>query len=204
MFESAIEVLKAKDPVLAEIINRVGTCTLVLEQDPFRALAEAMVYQQLSIKAAGTIVRRFTAIYPNCSFPSPKDVLSTPDGKLREVGISTQKVRYLKDLSQKFLEGLVSPHEFSHMSDEEIIGQLTKVKGIGRWTAEMFLIFSLGRPSVLPVDALGFRKAVQQGYGLESSPSEEGIRMLARKWEPYCTVATWYLWRSLDVAPLRQ
>lgn len=200
MFENAIEVLKTRDPVLAEIINRIEPCMLVLEKNPFQALAESILYQQLSIKAASTIVRRFTAIYPNRSFPSPKDILSTPDKKLREVGISNQKVRYLKDLSQKFLEGIMTPSKFHDMSDEEIIAQLTKVKGVGRWTAEMFLIFSLGRPNVLPIDDLGLQKAVQQCYGLENLPSEEEIRTLAKKWEPYCTVATWYLWRSLDAA----
>ncbi|MBL7073808.1 DNA-3-methyladenine glycosylase 2 family protein [candidate division KSB1 bacterium] len=204
MFEKAVAVLKTKDPILREVINRVGTCTLELEQDAFKALTESIIYQQLSIKAAGTIAKRFTAIYPNYSFPDPKDVLSTPDGKLREVGISNQKARYLKDLSHKFLDGIVTPSKFPDMSDEEIIEHLTKVKGIGRWTAEMFLIFSLGRPNVLPVDDLGFQKAVQRHYGIENFRSESKLRMLAKKWEPYCSVATWYLWRSLDVVPVRE
>lgn len=197
MFEKAIEKLKLKDHVLAKIINRVGPCTLELGKEPFQSLVEAIIYQQLSIKAAGTIVRRFADIYLNCFFPSPEDILSTEDEKLREVGISRQKIRYLKDLSQKFLDGIITPSKFSDMPDEEIIEQLTKVLGIGRWTAEMFLIFFLGRPNVLPINDLGFQKSVQQWYGFEHLPSEEEIRWIAKNWEPYCTVATWYLWKSI-------
>lgn len=197
MFENEIALLKEKDPVLAEIIDRVGHCTLELEEDSFRALAEAILYQQLSLKAASTIVGRFVEIYPNRSFPKPIDILETEDERLRKAGISRQKIRYLKDLSCKFMDGIVIPSEFRDMSNEEIMEQLIKVKGIGRWTAEMFLIFSLGRPNVLPVDDLGFQKAIQKWYGFKNLPSEVQIRIIAKKWEPYCTVATWYLWKSI-------
>lgn len=197
MFENEIALLKGKDPVLAEIIDRIGHCTLELEEDSFRALAEAILYQQLSLKAASTIVGRFVDIYPNRSFPKPIDILETEDERLRKAGISRQKIRYLKDLSCKFMDGIVIPSEFRDMSNEEIIEQLIKVKGIGRWTAEMFLIFSLGRVNVLPVDDLGFQKAIQKWYGFENLPSEVQIRTIAKEWEPYCTVATWYLWKSL-------
>lgn len=203
VFENEIEELKAKDPVLAEVIDRVGPCTLELEPDPFWALAEAILYQQLSMKAAGTIAGRFKALYEN-SPPGPKDVLDTPDEKIREVGVSRPKVRYLKDLSRKFSEDIVTPSELPDMPDEEVIEQLTQIKGVGRWTAEMFLIFSLGRPDVLPVDDLGLQKAVQKCYGLKNLPSEVKIRKLAKKWEPYRTAATWYLWRSLAATPLSQ
>lgn len=197
MFENEIALLKEKDPVLAEIIDRVGHCTLELEEDSFRALAEAILYQQLSLKAASTIVGRFVEIYPNRSFPKPIDILETEDERLRKAGISRQKIRYLKDLSCKFMDGIVTPPKFSDMTNDEIVEQLIKVKGIGRWTAEMFLIFSLGRVNVLPVDDLGFQKAIQKWYGFENLPSEVQIRIIAKKWEPYCTVATWYLWKSL-------
>jgi DNA-3-methyladenine glycosylase II len=197
MFENEIALLKEKDPVLAEIIDRVGRCTLELEEDSFRGLAEAILYQQLSLKAASTIVGRFVEIYPNRSFPKPIDILETEDERLRKAGISRQKIRYLKDLSCKFMDGIVTPPKFSDMTNDEIVEQLIKVKGIGRWTAEMFLIFSLGRVNVLPVDDLGFRKAIQKWYGFENLPSEVQIRIIAKKWEPYCTVATWYLWKSL-------
>lgn len=197
MFENEIALLKEKDPVLAEIIDRVGHCTLELEEDSFRALAEAILYQQLSLKAASTIVGRFIEIYPNRPFPKPIDILETEDERLRKAGISRQKIRYLKDLSCKFMDGIVTPPKFSDMTNDEIVEQLIKVKGIGRWTAEMFLIFSLGRVNVLPVDDLGFQKAIQKWYGFENLPSEVQIRIIAKKWEPYCTVATWYLWKSL-------
>ncbi len=197
MFENEIALLKEKDPVLAEIIDRVGRCTLELEEDSFRGLAEAILYQQLSLKAASTIVGRFIEIYPNRPFPKPIDILETEDERLRKAGISRQKIRYLKDLSCKFMDGIVTPPKFSDMTNDEIVEQLIKVKGIGRWTAEMFLIFSLGRVNVLPVDDLGFRKAIQKWYGFENFPSEVQIRIIAKKWEPYCTVATWYLWKSL-------
>lgn len=197
MFENEIALLKEKDPVLAEIIDRVGHCTLELEEDSFRGLAEAILYQQLSLKAASTIVGRFVEIYPNRPFPKPIDILETEDKRLRKAGISRQKIRYLKDLSCKFMDGIITPPKFSDMTDDEIVEQLIKVKGIGRWTAEMFLIFSLGRVNVLPVDDLGFQKAIQKWYGFDDIPSEEEIRTIARKWEPYCTVATWYLWKSI-------
>lgn len=198
MFEDAIGILKKRDPVLANIIEDVGSCTLEIEEDYFQSLAEAILYQQLSLKAASSIVKRFKDIYVGCSFPGPKDILETEDGKLKNVGISRQKIRYLKDLSQKFIKGIINPSKFSDMNDNEIVEQLTKVKGVGRWTAEMFLIFSLRRPNVLPVDDLGLQKAIQKWYGFDDIPSREEIKNIAKKWEPYCTVATWYLWKASD------
>jgi DNA-3-methyladenine glycosylase II len=198
MFENAVDILKKRDPILAKIINDIGSCTLELESDYFQSLAEAILYQQLSLKAASSIVKRFKNIYPMRSFPEPGDVLKTEDEKLRHAGISSQKVRYLKDLSKKFIEGIVKPSNFFDMNDDEVIEQLTKVKGIGRWTAEMFLIFSLGRPNVLPLEDLGLQKAIQKWYGFDNIPSKEEIRNIAKKWEPYCTVATWYLWKASE------
>ncbi len=203
-FDSAVEALKNKDNVLRHIINRIGPCTLTLEPDAFKALAESILYQQLSIKAAGTILKRFVSLYPGKPFPAPEDILRTSDETLRSAGISKQKARYLKDLSLKFQEGTITPSRFPGMDDEEIIEHLVQVKGIGRWTAEMFLIFSLGRPDVLPVDDFGLRKAVGKHYGLIDLPSPEQTRKIAQKWEPYRTIATWYLWKSLDVAPLEK
>ena len=192
------------DPVLARIIEEVGPCTLKLERDHFKALAESIIYQQLSGKAASTIVKRFMALYPKRSFPTPKDILRTKDEKLRSVGISPQKLRYLKDLSQKFSDGTIDTSNFKRMSDEEIIDHLIQGKGIGRWTAEMFLIFSLGRPDVLPVDDLGIQKAIKELYRLHKMPSPDKMRKIGKKWEPYRTVATWYLWRSQDIVTLAQ
>lgn len=198
MFENAVDILKKRDPILAKIIKDVGSFALEIEVDYFQSLAEAILYQQLSLKAASSIVKRFKDMYPGSCFPEPKDMLETEDEKLRLAGISRQKIGYLKDLSRKFIVGIVKPSKFSDMNDEDIIEQLTKVKGIGRWTAEMFLIFSLRRPNVLPVDDLGLQKAIQKWYGFDNIPSREEIRNIAKKWEPYCTIATWYLWKASD------
>jgi DNA-3-methyladenine glycosylase II len=202
--DSAVETLKKRDSVLRHIINRIGPCTLTLEPHAFKALAESILYQQLSIKAASTIVKRFTALYPERPFPGPEDILNTTDEDLRSAGISGQKARYLKDLSLKFQEGIITPTKFPEMDDEEIIEHLVQVKGIGRWTAEMFLIFSLGRPDVLPVDDFGLRKAVGKHYGTGDLASPEQTRKIAETWQPYRTFATWYLWKSLDAAPLER
>jgi DNA-3-methyladenine glycosylase II len=197
MFEEATEVLKARDPVLRGIIERVGPLELEPEGDPFRSLAEAIIYQQLSGKAAGTILERFKAIYAGKEFPAPDDVLKTSGERLREAGVSKQKSSYLKDLSEKFSNGTITPDKFPEMSDEEVIEHLTQVKGIGTWTAEMFLIFRLGRPNVFPIDDMGFRNAITKNYGIEDfSPSGEAVA-LRERWEPHCTAATLYMWRSL-------
>lgn len=196
-FGEAAVVLRDCDPVLGKVIDCLDAHELTLQTDSFRALVESILCQQLATKAADAITKRFVELYPQRVFPSPEDVLSTPDETLRRVGISNQKARYLKDLATRCLDGTLTPSEYPTMSDEEIIAQLCKVKGIGRWTAEMFLIFSLGRPNVLPVDDFGVRKAVQRLYGLAELPSREQVREMGRKWEPHRTAATWYLWRSL-------
>jgi DNA-3-methyladenine glycosylase II len=200
-FEAAIAQLKTADPKLAEIIEIVGPCRLTPTEDAYFALAESIIHQQLSMKAAGTIFRRFAALMPGKAFPDPEDVLAAREETLKAVGLSGQKIRYLRDLSAKFLDGTVDPSGFSSMSDEEIIAELTKIKGIGRWTAEMYLIFSLARPNVLPVDDLGLQKAIQRHYGLNDLPIIQRIREVAVRWQPFCTVATWYMWRSFECMP---
>jgi DNA-3-methyladenine glycosylase II len=155
------------------------------------------------MKAARTIFQRFSALIPEKAFPDPEDVLAATDESLRAVGLSGQKIRYLRDLSAKFLDGTVDPDTFRTLSDEEIISELTRIKGIGRWTVEMFLIFSLARPNILPVDDLGLQKAVQRYYGLEEHQRIiPRILEVASRWQPYCTVATWYMWRSFECMPL--
>ena len=198
-WDRAVQSLRARDTVLAQVIETIGPCTLVLDRDAFRSLAGAIIHQQLSMKAAHTILTRFTALYPQRVFPSPADVLCTMEVTLREVGLSNRKAQYLKDLAQKLHDGVVVPTRFLEMSDEEIVEQLTRVKGIGRWSAHMFLIFSLGRPNVLPVGDLGLQRAVEQLYG--PVESELDLRRLAERWEPYCTVAVWYMWKSLGAEP---
>jgi DNA-3-methyladenine glycosylase II len=159
-------------------------------------LVEAIITQQLSAKAADSISARFRAIYGK--FPKPADVIETSDAKLRKAGLSYMKVSYIKDLSKKIESKEIRLAYMRNLSDEEVIVQLTQVKGIGRWTAEMFLIFSLGRLDVLPVGDLGLRKGIRNLYSLEELPEKEQIECIAEKWRPYRSVATWYLWRSQD------
>ncbi len=162
-------------------------------------LCRSIVYQQLSGKAAGTIMTRFLGLYePHVLLPEV--LLRTTDDTLRGIGLSRQKIAYLKDLAARVQDGVLQLDTLPMHSDAEVIRQLTHVKGIGRWTAEMFLIFTLGRLDVFPVDDLGIRKAMQHAYGYKRLPAPVTMQRHARKWTPYRTIATWYLWRSLDVA----
>ena len=185
-----------KDRKLAKVIDKVGEFNLSLTKNPYRSLVEAIITQQLSGKAADSISTRFRAIYGK--FPKPADVMETSDAKLRKAGLSYMKVSYIKDLSKKVESKEIRLAYMKNLTDEEVIVQLTQVKGIGRWTAEMFLIFSLGRLDVLPVGDLGLKKGIQRLYSLDELPEKEQIEHIAEKWRPYRSVATWYLWRSLD------
>ncbi len=185
-----------KDRKLAKIINKVGKYNISLTKNPYRSLVEAIITQQLSGKAADSISKRFQEIYGR--FPKPADVLNTSDVKLRRAGLSYMKVSYIKDLSEKVETKKLRLACMKDLNDEEVIMNLAQVKGIGRWTAEMFLIFSLGRPDVLPVGDLGLKKGIQRLYSLEELPEKDQIEQIAEKWKPYRSVATWYLWRSLD------
>lgn len=187
------------DPVLAKIIAEQGQCTLKPDRRYFQSLVEAILSQQLSVKAAATIIGRFLVLLGGKALPA--SILSLRDEQFRGAGISRQKMAALRDLSSKWEGGLVNPRRFAAMNDEEIIATLTQVKGIGRWTAEMFLIFSLARLDVLPVDDLGFRNAVQAAYRLRKSPDAKRLAALAEKWKPYRAIATWYMWASLDNKP---
>ncbi|MBI3764672.1 MAG: DNA-3-methyladenine glycosylase 2 family protein [Chloroflexi bacterium] len=196
---SAARHLRRTDPRLAPIIAQVGPCTLRPDRRAFRTLVESIISQQISGKAANAIVGRFRALFPGRPFPSPVEVIAIPLERLRGAGLSNQKAAYVLDLAAKFADGTIRPARFSHMGDDEIAEQLIQVKGIGRWTAEMFLIFALNRLDVLPVGDLGLRAAVQRLYHLRKLPSAATIERLAEPWHPYCTVATWYLWRSLSL-----
>jgi DNA-3-methyladenine glycosylase II len=197
-FKSAIRHLRRADPRLREVIGRVGPCTLRPRPHAFRCLVEAIVAQQISGKAATAILARFRLLFPGGRFPNPAQVLVTGPDRLRGAGLSNQKAIYVRDLAARFLDGTVRPNRFARQTDDEIVEQLIQVKGVGRWTAEMFLIFCLNRPDVLPVDDLGLRKAAQQVYRLPRLPDADTLSRLAEPWRPYCTVATWYLWRSLE------
>ncbi len=187
----------ARDAVMAGVIRRMGPFKLKRNRNYFQVLCKAIVGQQISTKAAESICHRFQGLFTN-SRPTPEKVQSLPEQRLREVGLSAQKVKYLKDLSTKFLDGTVRPHRMAYQDNEEIIQQLTSVYGVGRWTAEMFLIFSLNRMDVLPVGDLGLRAGVQQLYNMRALPTPVKVLALGKKWQPYQTVGTWYTWRSLD------
>lgn len=187
--------------MLAGVIRRVGPCRLDPAQRPdvFHALLRAIVYQQLNGQAASTIFRRFREIYPAGRFPTAGDLIETPLPKLRAAGLSPQKASYMLDLAAKVESGDVDLRAVRSLGDEEVVTELTKVKGVGRWTAEMVLIFTLGRPDVLPVDDYGFGRAVQKAYAMRKMPSSQRLERVARPWRPYRSVATWYMWQSLDL-----
>jgi len=166
---------------------------------PFNALAESIAYQQLSGKAAATIWKRVCALYPRKKYLDPKLVLATPDEKLRGAGLSRSKVAALKDLAAKTEDGTVpSARQLAKMSDEEIIARLVTVRGIGRWTAEMLLLFDLGRPDIWPVDDYGVRKGFAKVFGKRKLPTPKQLLKLGERWRPYRSLAAWYFWRALD------
>lgn len=197
----ARRVLARRDPIIRDLMRRHGACGLAAAQrsDPFHALCHAIIAQQLSTKAAATIERRFAALFSGRH--TPDAVALATDDQLRTVGLSPQKLRYMRDLCGRILDGSLALHDLNGMSDEDVIATLTKVKGIGRWTAEMFLIFRLHRPDVLPLDDLGIVKAVQRAYRLRLAPSAARLTRIGEAWRPYRSVACWYLWASLDNAP---
>lgn len=190
----------SKDKYLGAFIKKHGPITFrrAHAKDAFQSLAEAIIYQQLSGKAAGTILARFVALFPGKKFPAPGDVLKIKTEKLRAAGLSGQKSSYLKDLAEKFSDGTINPKLFHSMSDQDIIEHVVAVKGIGEWTAQMFLMFTLGRPDILPTGDLGIQKAMQKLFSLRTKPSPEKMMRLAKGWEGHRTVASFYLWRTLD------
>lgn len=181
---------------MAALIARFPKPVLEHGRGSFEALCRAIIYQQLSGKAAATIYSRWAALYRGT--PTPRKVVKTTFATFRSVGVSQQKAGYLLDLAQKFLDGTVDPKHFHTMSDEEIRTHLVAVKGVGRWTADMFLMFTLHRPDVLPTGDLGIQKAMQKLYKLRSLPTHEKMETLAEPWRPYRTVACRYLWQFLD------
>lgn len=193
--QKAVLFLK-RDPNLAKIIKRVGKYQIKKRNNHFATLVESIISQQLATPAADTILLRFKKLYTK--FPQPAQIINTKDSKLRSVGLSKMKVGYLKDLAEKIENNDLNIKGLSKMSDEEIIEQLTKVKGIGRWTAQMFLIFSCGRLDVLPTGDLGLQKAVQVVFSLHELPKPTQVEKIGKRWKPYRSVATWYLWKSLQ------
>jgi DNA-3-methyladenine glycosylase II len=197
----ARRVLARRDPVIGALMRAHGTCGLARAQheDPFRVLVQAIISQQLSTKAARTIGRRLVELHGGAL--TPQAVAATAEPALRGVGLSTQKLRYLRDLCEKVRDGSLVLHSLTDLPDDEVIAALTQVKGIGRWTAEMFLMFRLHRSDVLPVGDLGILKAVQQAYGLRKPPTATRLMEIGEPWRPYRSVACWYLWASLGNPP---
>jgi DNA-3-methyladenine glycosylase II len=196
----AINHLKKSDPVLCAIIERVGAYRVEYGPPEFHSLAEAIIYQQLHGKAAVTIFNRFTALAGKPL--TPEGILKLTDQQLRSVGLSKQKSAYVKDLAAKTASGLLDFSKLHEMPDDEVIKHLTQVKGIGVWTAQMFLMFSLKRPDILPTGDYGVQAAMKKHYRKRKMPKPKDMEKIARAWAPYRSVACWYLWRSLDIKTL--
>jgi DNA-3-methyladenine glycosylase II len=203
--------LARTDPVLAAVMRAAGKYTVepTVTHSPFHALAQAIAHQQLNGIAAKSIFGRFVGLYSKTdgavegmaeAILEAELVLETPDEQLRAVGLSFAKIAGIKDLARKTLEGTVPPYEILHtLADDEIIERLTQVRGIGRWTVEMLLIFRLGRPDVLPVDDFGVRNGFRLAYGLRGMPTPRALAEYGARWAPYRSVAAWYLWRAVDL-----
>jgi DNA-3-methyladenine glycosylase II len=200
----ALEHLRAADPVLGDLITRYGIVTRDRDRPAFYALMAAIVGQQISVKAAAAIMGRLLGLFPEGPAVQPAALANVSFEQLRAVGLSTAKAIYMHDLAAKVADGTVNLAALPQLPDEAVITILCQVKGIGRWTAEMFLIFSLGRLDVLAVDDLGLRTGIQRAYGLDQLPRAAEIRALAVPWQPYRTIATLYFWKHLHNAPLSQ
>jgi DNA-3-methyladenine glycosylase II len=200
-YARASRLLARRDPVLGNVIRCIGPCRLAAGQslDHLTALVFAIACQQLSTKAARTIFGRFTDLFPEGVIADSGAIDALGDDTLRGVGFSGQKVGYLRDLCARIRDGRLRLNELDALADEEVIARLTAVRGFGRWTAEMFLMFRLHRPDVLPADDLGIVKAVQRLYGLRKPPDAKRVLRMGEAWRPYRSVASWYLWRTLDI-----
>lgn len=200
--------LAAADPVMAGLIAAAGPCTLrpAPRQQPYESLLSAIAHQQLNGTAAATLLRRFQDLYPEeqrlprSRYPQPAAVLATAEETLRGAGLSRAKVLAVKDIAAKTLEGVVPPRKaLAKLDDETIIDQLTAVRGVGRWTVEMFLMFTLGRPDVLPIADFGVQNGYRLAYGLPEMPKPKALALAGERWAPWRTTAAWYLWRAVDL-----
>ena len=192
----ATDFLRASDPVLARIISQVGPLEMAHRPERFQALVRAIIFQQLAGRAALAIYERFVKIVGSGRFPSPAQVIAASDEDMRRAGLSRGKLAYIRDLAAHVRDGNLNFRRFARMDDEEVIADLVRVRGIGRWTAEMFLMFNLRRPDILPVDDLGFRSAVAKAYGLSQLPAAKELRSMGERWRPYRSAAVWYFWQS--------
>ena len=200
----AINHLASKDARLGSIISSINkTPTITPHKNYYQELVESIVSQQLSVKAAATILKRFIALFPGSKFPLPEDILTKDTETFRSVGLSRQKATYIQDLAVKVIEGTVQFNHLDSLSNEAVVAELTQIKGVGVWTVHMFLIFCMGRLDVLPTGDLGIRNGIQKLYELSEKPSPETIEAISREngWHPYESVASWYVWQSLDNMP---
>ena len=198
-WDRAKRALRRRDAVMSSIMQRHKGIYLVRRGEPFLTLARAIVGQQISVKAAQSVWDRVLAC---AGAVTPESILLKKPAELRACGLSDRKTEYIVDLARRFAEGLVHPYRWDEMSDEEVIADLVQVRGIGRWTAEMFLIFNLLRPDIFPLDDLGLQKGIRVGYFKGRKVSLARMRKLGESWRPWRSVATWYLWRSLDPVPV--
>jgi 3-methyladenine DNA glycosylase/8-oxoguanine DNA glycosylase len=199
--EKAMRHVSRRDVVVRRLIKAVGPLEIPARPGSFKSLSRAVFFQQLAGPAARAIMNRVLAVMETDeeTWYEPRRFLLAGDEELRGAGLSRQKIVYLRDLADKFASGYLSEDEFHHLDDDAVIARVSEVKGIGRWTGEMFLMFTLGRPDVLPVDDLGVRKGMQIAYGLEEPPKPDRMREIGEPWRPYRSVGTWYMWRALGV-----
>jgi DNA-3-methyladenine glycosylase II len=200
---AALQHLQKADRVLARVIKRVGPCPLAPRRglQPWQALVRSVAYQQLNGTAAETIFNRFLALFPATKFPTPEQIVAAPDERLRSAGLSRAKTAAIKDIAAKTIAGVVPERRaITKLSDVEIVERLTTIRGVGPWTVEMLLMFTLGRPDVLPATDYGVRSGFALVYGLKELPHPKEILAHGERWRPYRTVASWYMWRAIDLA----
>ncbi len=201
MTPQALRHLVAVDPVMARLIREIGPCTLAHEpwRSPFQSLVQAVAHQQLNGTAANTILTRFKKLFPGRKFPKPDDLAKVTDAQIRACGFSFAKIKAIRDIAAKTLDGTIpSSRQIAKLSDEEIIERLTEARGVGRWTVEMLLIFQLGRENVLPVDDFGVRMGFRVAYKKRELPKPKALLKFGERWRPHSTTAAWYLWRAAD------
>jgi len=199
--DSARAHLVKADPVMRDIIKRVGPLAIEARGQPYEALLRSVLYQQLAGAAAAAIERRFLAIFDD-RIPTPGQLADVSDEALRAAGVSRQKASYMRSIAEHFASGRLEDRKLRRASDDDVIAAVTDIKGIGRWTADMLLMFCLGRPDVLPVGDLGVRNSMQAAYGLDEPPDADTMARIAECWRPYRSAGTWYLWRRGDIVTL--
>ena len=192
-FEKQVSLLRS-DKKLQPLIRRIGPCSMRITKNPFQTLVEAIIYQQLSEASATAITKRFLKLYGK--FPTPKQVFNTTDKKLKDIGISGTKINYIKGLAKLVVKKEIDFRKISKLSDEQVIEELTKIKGIGNWTAQIYLMFCLQRTDILPVGDLGIQKGIRDMFSLKELPNPKTLEKYAARWKPNRSIACWYIWKS--------